>query len=215
MKPYNHYTRITASALGTVLGLAGAINHGLFEILQGNTATGSFFIEAIGPDHRFWIHGTEGAVTLLPTFLLSGIAVIAFSLVVIFWSVKYIQTQNGATVFILLMTGLTLAGGGIGHIVLFLPTWAYATRINKPLSWWRKRVPGSTRGFLSKLWRPTLILTLIAWLIVMQLGMFGYVPGQDNPERILTITLSFVLLTLVLANAAFICAIARDLEASI
>ena len=28
---------------------------------------------------------------------------------------------------------LGLAGGGIGHIILFLPIWAYATRINKSL----------------------------------------------------------------------------------
>jgi hypothetical protein len=44
---------------------SGIINHGLFEILQGNNSTNGFFIEAIGDANRFWVHGTEAAFTIL------------------------------------------------------------------------------------------------------------------------------------------------------
>ena len=53
MDSSNHRTSITASVLGTLLGLAAIINHGIFEIAQGSVPTDGFFIEAIGEAHRF------------------------------------------------------------------------------------------------------------------------------------------------------------------
>ena len=211
MKHYNHRTRITASTLGTLLGLAGCINHGIFEIMQGNTSTNGLFIDAIGEAHRFWIYGTEGAVTVIPNFLLTGIAVLLVGLAVIVWSLKYIHRKYGATVFLLLMLALTLVGGGIGHVILFLPTWGYATRIDKPLSWWRKVLSTEATSVLATLWKPMLVLTALSWFTVMELGIFGYFPWLSDPDVLLNITFGFVLLTVVLANAAFICAIAGDI----
>ena len=211
MNYYNHKTRITAATLGTLLGLAGCINHGMFEIMQGNTPTNGFFIEAIGEAHRFWIHGTEGAVTVIPNFLLTGIAVLLAGLAIIVWSLKFIHTKHGATVFLLLLLALTLVGGGIGHIVLFLPTWGYATRIDKPLSWWRKVLSNDARNVLATLWKPMLVLTALSWVTVMELGIFGYFPWQTDPDVLLNITFGFVMLTVVLANVAFVCAFAGDI----
>jgi hypothetical protein len=65
MTYFNKQTRIIASAIGVLLGLSGILNHGLFEILQGNTPTNGFYIEAIGENHRYWMYGTEGALLLL------------------------------------------------------------------------------------------------------------------------------------------------------
>ena len=133
---YNKRTRITASVVGSLLGLAGMVNHGIFEILQGNTSTNGFYIEAISETHRLWLHGTEGAFTIIHNFLFTGICVIIVGAGIIIWSLKYTYLKSWATVFILLMVLLTLIGGGIGHILLYLPTWAMATRIHKPLNWW-------------------------------------------------------------------------------
>lgn len=214
MSDYNHRTRIVAATLGTLLGLAGCINHGIFEILQGNAATGGFFIEAISEDHRFWTHGTEGAVTLIPNFLFTGIAVVVVGLAVIAWSLWRIHTRHGAAVFLLLMLALTLVGGGIGHVALFLPTWGYATRIDKPLTWWRRVLPPNARRVLAALWMPALVLTALSWGMVMELGIFGYFPGQTDPDVLLNTTLGFVLLTVALANVAFVSAMAGDIERS-
>jgi hypothetical protein len=112
------------------------------------------------------------------------------------------------------MVGLTLVGGGLGHIILFLPTWAYATRITAPLSWWRKVLKPNARNVLSRLWEPALGITAISWIIVMELGILGYIPGIEDPDLILSITLGFVVLTAILANVAFICSISRDVEAT-
>lgn len=212
MHYYNQKTRITASVLGVLLGLAGLLNHGIFEVLQGNTPTNGFFIEAIGEAHRFWVHGTEGAITIIPNFLVTGILVIVLSLSIMVWSIKYIQVKHGTTVFLSLLVGLTLVGGGIGFVILFVPTWAYATRINKSLDWWKKIFPAGLRKTLSKLWIVALAATAICWLIVMELGIFGYFPGLSDPDRILNIVFVFLFSTVVLANLTFICGFARDIE---
>jgi hypothetical protein len=209
---YNQKTRITASTLGVSLGLAGLINHGIFEVLQGNLSTNSFFIEAIGKSVRFWLYGTEGAFTIIPNFLITGIIVIIVSSTIIFWSIKYIQVKYGTTVFLALLILLTSFGGGIGHIILFLPTWAYSTRINKSLEWWKKVLHEKLIKVLSKLWIYVLILTSVSWLIVMELGIFGYFPGQTDPNVILNIVFIFLFSTVILANFTFICGFARDIE---
>ena len=209
---YNQKTRITASTLGVLLGLGGLLNHGIFEVLQGNTPTNGFFIEAIGKSERFWVHGTEGAFTLIPDFLVTGIIVISISFGIIFWSAKYIQLKYGATVFLILLILLTAFGGGIGHILLFIPTWAYATRINKSLEWWKDILPGRLRKALSGLWLFTLVFTSVSWLIVMELGIFGYFPGQSDPGTILNIVFVFLFSTIILANFTFIFGFAKDIE---
>ncbi len=209
---YNHSTRVTATVFGVLLGLAGMINHGLFEILQGNESTNGYYIEAIGHDHRFWEHGTEGAFTLIHNYLITGICVILVSLAIVVWSIKYLHLKHGATVFLLLMILLTLVGGGLGHIVFFVPTWAYATRIDKSLLWWKKKIPETSRKVMLAMWKPMLVITAISWLMVMELGIFGFVPNQHDPEIILNITFAFVLLTAILANFTFIFGFAKDIE---
>jgi len=209
---YNQKTRITASVIGVLLGMAGFVNHGIFEVLQGNAPTNGFFIEAIGEANRFWVHGTEGAFTIVPNFLVTGILVIVLSLFLIIWSIKYIHVKHGTTVFLSLLVGLTLVGGGIGYIILFVPTWAYATRINKSLDWWNNIFPARLRKTLSHLWIVALAATVICWLIVMELGIFGYFPGLSDPDGILNIVFVFLFSTVGLANLTFICGFARDIE---
>ena len=133
MNFFNKRTRITASAIGVILGMAGIFNHGIFEILQGNNSTNGFFIEAIGEANRYWIHGTEAAFTIIHNFLITGICAVLVGLAIVVWSLKYIHGKHGATVFLSLLILLTLVGGGIGFIIVFVPTWAFTTRINKSL----------------------------------------------------------------------------------
>ena len=215
MTNYNHSTRITTSTFGILLGTAGILNHGIFEILQGDTPTNGFFIEAIGKSHRFWVYGTEEAFTIIPNFMITGILVIVISIAVILWSVRFIHLRHGSAVFLLLLILLTLVGGGIGYIILFLPVWAYSTRINKPLSWWEKVFKDRPGKLLSALWPYVLALSAFLWIIVMELGIFGYCPGQTDPDTLLTTVFIFLISTVVLANAAFICAFARDIETQV
>ncbi|MGB8357350.1 MAG: hypothetical protein WCD55_01920 [Bacteroidales bacterium] len=209
---FNKRTKITASVIGILLGLAGILNHGIFEIFQGYIPTNGFYIEAIGEKHRFWLYGTEGAFTLIHNFLITGISAVLVGMTIVFWSIKYIHLNHGASVFLVLLISLTLVGGGIGHIILYLPTWAFATRINKSLNWWKRVLSFQVRRKLAAIWIYLLIPTVISWLIVMELGIFGYFPGQNHPDTILNIVYIFLFSTVILACMTFICAISGDIE---
>ena len=209
---YNQKVRITASAIGVFLGLAGILNHGIFEILQGNTPTYGFYIEAIGENHRYWLYGTEGAFTVVHNFLITGICTVIIGLTIIIWSLKYIHTRYGTKVFLSLLIIQTLVGGGLGHLILFIPTWAFATRINKPLKGWERVLSLPVRKKLNALWVYLLATTLISWLFVMELGIFGYVPGLQDPEAIINTVFVFLFATVILACISFVGAIAGDLQ---
>jgi hypothetical protein len=93
----NRATKTIVSTVGVILGISG-IDHGIFEILQGNQRTESLLINAIGPEHIMWEHGGEGAFTILPTFLLTGILAITVGIAMIIWSVWFIE-KNIAPLF--------------------------------------------------------------------------------------------------------------------
>ncbi len=66
--------RIVASSFGAFAGFGG-IEHGIFEIMQGNVAPGGVTISSIGPPcvpELAW-NACEPAITLLPNFLATGI----------------------------------------------------------------------------------------------------------------------------------------------
>lgn len=189
----NRATRIIVSTVGVILGIAG-MNHGLFEVLQGNTPTEGLIIQAIGDAHQMWYYGTEEAFTIIPNFLVTGILAMTVSLAIIVWSVGFVHRKRGAAIFGLLFVVLFLVGGGIAQVVFFVPTWAVATRINKPLTWWRKFLPEKMRRVLAKLWPYTLTVASMSFLIGLFIAITGFVPGvsKSNPELILTICWSFI-----------------------
>lgn len=81
----NHATKTVASTFGVLVGLAG-IQHGIFEILQGNVVTNDFMIDAIGTEQMFWEYATETALTIIPNFLITGIFAVIFGLLVTIWT---------------------------------------------------------------------------------------------------------------------------------
>ena len=129
-------TRAVTSTLGVLVGLAG-IEHGFFEMLQGNITPSSMMIEAIGPAQRFWEYGTERALTIIPSFFVTGILAIIAGLLVTIWAGALIDSKHGALVLLLLSIVIFLIGGGFGPIFMSMFASFTATRINKPLKWWR------------------------------------------------------------------------------
>ena len=162
-------TRITAAALGTAAGIAG-LEHGIFEILQGNVPTPGLVIASMGPPcipEEAW-NGCEPAMTILPSFLTSGILTVLISLAVLAWSLAFIQRRYGGIVLILLSIALLLVGGGFFPPIIGITGGAAGTHINRPL----KGTPGKFTSQSARLW-PWPLVILIAWLLVMfPLGYF-------------------------------------------
>ena len=166
-------THVVASTFGILVGLAG-INHGIFEVLQGNVVPSSIMIEAIGPAQRFWEYGTETALTVVPSYLFSGLLSILVGMVVIVWALAFMDKKYGSGIFMLLSIILFLVGGGFAPIFMAVLASLTATRINQPLKFWGKVLPGFVQRGLAKIWQATLIAFVILFIFSVMIAVFGW-----------------------------------------
>ena len=190
----NRATKTIVSTIGVILGLSG-LDHGIFEILQGNLPTNRLFIQAIGPAQKMWAYGGEDAFTIIPNFLITGILAVLVGIALIVWSVGYVDRNQGPLVLFLLNVLLFLFGGGVAAPIVIYPLAGItATRINQPLNGWRKVLPDKVRPALAKIWPFTLTIAIISFLIGLSIAITGYVPGvnSNDSERILAICWAFV-----------------------
>jgi hypothetical protein len=205
-------TRLVASTLGVLVGLAG-IEHGFFEMLQGNVRPESMMIYAIGPAQRLWEHATETALTVVPNFLITGILAMIVGLALVVWAAAYVHTRLGAAILLSLSIILFLVGGGFAPIFLSILAFAAATRIGKPLRWWRSHLPDSVLRFLARLWPWVLIVSVASFVTAVEVAIVGYpllwLLGADTTLGIQwALAYTMLLLTLLCLPVAF----AHDLQ---
>jgi hypothetical protein len=206
----NRATRAVVATLGTIFGFSG-MSHGFFEILQGNIPTGGLFIAAIGEAQRMWPHGNEYALTLIPNFLITGIAAMLVGLAIIIWSLGFVHKKHGPTILLLLFVLLLLVGGGVAQLLFFPWIWLVSTRINKPLTWWRRILPTKIQAPLGRLWIWSLIISSALLVFVLEIGVTGFVPTVNDPETVLAVMLICLVLEAVLLPLTFISGFARDI----
>jgi hypothetical protein len=165
--------RIVASTFGLLVGLAG-IEHGIFEILQGNVKPEDLLIDAIGPNHRFWEYSSETALTIIPNMLITGILAVIFGIIVSIWAAYFLHKPYGARVFMFLSIILWLVGGGFAPLFMAVFAFVAATRIDSPLHWWRSHLPGYLKEFLAILWPWSIIVYVVAFVFGVEIAIFGY-----------------------------------------
>jgi hypothetical protein len=196
---YNRSTRVFVIIFGILTG-SGGTGHGIFEILQGNRPTDDI-LERIG------------AFTILPNYLLTGIATVIISLSVIIWTIGFIHKKHGPLIYLLLSVLLFLAGGGIAMISGFLLTWLVATRINKPLSWWNKVLPEKLKKTLAGIWLPVLVTGVLLFSTGMGIWLLFIPPGQANQVDTLDyICWSFLGIGFLILILSVIAGFARDIQ---
>jgi hypothetical protein len=146
-------------------GVAG-IEHGIFEALQGNARPEGLMISSIGPPcvpQLSW-NQCEPAMTIIPSFLVTGILAIILGLIVTLWSAFFVQKKRGGLVLILVCIPLLLFGGGIFPPLIGAIAGALGTRIHKPLNPGRSRLSGGLLRFLAVLW-PWALGLYVAWVL--------------------------------------------------
>ncbi len=156
--------RAAVSVLGIVAGAAG-MGHGIFETLQGNVRPDSLMIASMGPPCQpdtVW-HLCEPAMTIVPSYLVTGILAIVVGLAVLVWSAAFVQRRSGGLVLMALSVVLLLVGGGIFPPLIGLVGGAAGTRINVPLSGQRVSRPGGVSRILARLW-PWPLVACLTWL---------------------------------------------------
>jgi hypothetical protein len=100
---------LAASALGIFSGLGGA-THGPGEMLQGHVAPNGLYIQA-------WPSLTalngEPAMTIIPSYLITGVLTIVVGVLLAVWAGKFIMHKNGGIILVFLSILLLLVGGGL------------------------------------------------------------------------------------------------------
>ncbi len=200
MQGKNKSTWIYALIQGIVVGLAGMV-HGIFAALQGNIPTGGYLLPL-------------GIFTLIHNYLITGIAAIVVALAVILWTIGFIHTKNGPSVFLALSILLFLVGGGVAQTVFIILTWAVSTQIDKPLTWWEKRIHDKIKNCLAKAWLAILIsdysVILIAigiWLVLSQPSI-----SYRTPTIVEYTLWSFLVIGVLLQPLVIVSGFAHDIE---
>ncbi len=159
-------TKTVATWFGIAAGGAG-IEHGIFEILRGvarpSTRPEGLMIEFMGlpcVPEEIW-NACEPAMTIIPNFLITGILAVFIGLVILVWSIFFIQRKYGGAGLILLSIVLLLFGGGIFPPVIGIIGGIAGIKINKPFG---EKQPGSLTRFAAKLW-PWPLVIFIVWIL--------------------------------------------------
>ncbi|MBU0493785.1 MAG: hypothetical protein KKA73_13360 [Chloroflexi bacterium] len=152
--------RIATLALGVYAGLLG-MEHGVFEILQGNVAPAGLLINALGPPCQadtVW-HACYPALTIVPNFLVTGVLTIVTGLVVLIWAAALVGKKHGGLVLILLSVLMLPVGGGFIAPFIGIVAGVTGTRIGAPLTGW----PNGLLRALGRLW-PWPLIILALWV---------------------------------------------------
>jgi hypothetical protein len=171
LSPNLYGTRLVVAAFGTLCGLTGIIA-GIFEVLQGHNPTNGIVISTIGPEYAMFRDFTYFAVTVVPSFMVTGILAIISSSFVVLWSVRYVQGKHGVLILLALSLTQMLVGGG-WVIDLAIISCILATRIDKPLNWWRNNLPLNVRNWLVRLFPFSLVSYALISLGMLVLTVIG------------------------------------------
>ena len=196
-------TRIVASTYGVLVGFAG-VEHGYFEILQGNIAPESIWIDAIGPANKMWEGASETAITIIPNLLITGILSMVVGFIIILWASKFIQRKYGSLIILLLSIIQFLVGGGFAPIFIGILAAITATRINKSHTWWKIHLPSILIKSLAILWPLSFIIFILLFFLTVEIAIFGWFFGVSDPTNIWFTLAYYMLIPMVVAVPAAI-----------
>ena len=153
-------TRIVAASFGLLAGFGG-LEHGYFEILQGNARPAGIMIASMGTPcvpEEIW-NACEPAMTILPSFLVTGIISMVLGLITMIWAATFVQRKQGGMILMLLSFALLLFGGGIFPPVIGIIGGVVGSKINTPLN----KQPSPVWRVLANAW-PWAIVLFFVWL---------------------------------------------------
>lgn len=196
----NSTTALFVTVQGIVVGVLGAV-HGTSAALKGFASTDGF------------VMATVGAVTVIPNYLITGVAAIVAGLCIVLWSAFCIRSRMGPTVFLILSIFLVAVGGGIAHIPFFMIGWAVATRIGSSLSWWQRAVPPRLAARLARGWLAIFVMDYSLLFVGIAIWLVFLPPGSTDRSPVLQYACwSLIAAGLLMQLPTFVSGFMRDLQ---
>jgi MFS family permease len=193
-------TRIIAATFGAFAGFGG-LEHGYFEILQGNVQPESIMIASMGAPcvpEEIW-HLCEPAMTVIPSFLVTGILAMVLGLVTMIWAAAFVQSRHGGAILTLLSFGLLLFGGGIFPPLIGIIGGVAGTKINRPL----KKQHSPAWRMLAKAWPWTIIVFFVFLFGQFVIGYFFNEFVMENGAVLLPALILGLLVVSILAGYGY------------
>jgi hypothetical protein len=171
----------TALIFGILAGLGG-LTHGVGEVLQGNVKPDGIAINSWTQGPIATNMGGEPGMTIVPNLLVTGILTILVSLTIVVWAI-FGRNKNYGRILLLLSGALLLVGGGVGPPLIGMLAGEAGTGIDRPLTWWRKRLSVNVRRFFATLWPWIFSITVIngVFLVIGSL-ILVYFFDLNNPD---------------------------------
>jgi hypothetical protein len=143
-------------------------------------------------------------MSIISNLLITGILSVILGLLILVWSIFFVQHKHGGLVLMLLSVALLLFGGGIFPPLIGVIAGAAATRINKPLP---ETPPGRILRLAARFW-PWPLVVFMVWVF----GQFGV--GYFFNDFLINIMGYGLLLILFTLPLSVFCAYAHDLASS-
>jgi hypothetical protein len=159
-------TVTTVRVFGTIMGLAG-LEHGIGEILEGNRIIPEIIFRSWPDSDYFRIMNGEPALSILPTYLQSGILTILASIAFILFATAFVKRKGSWIVLMLLAVVMLLVGGGLFPPVLGFIVAVLASRIHVPIISITGQIHDHNKPFLAANWRGITGFSILAWLCLM------------------------------------------------
>lgn len=191
--------RMAVAAFSILCGLTGVLA-GVLEISQGDVETGGIVISTIESANGLSGTLTYLAFTVLPNMLVTGVAAIVVSVAAMVWAVGFVQRDNGPLVLLGLFVAQTLLGGG-WILDLALITVILATRIGKPLNWWRSHLPSGAQDWLSRVLLPSLVAYAVISFCLLALTVASIEDSSLAVQMEYLATIMFVPMVLLILGA--------------
>jgi hypothetical protein len=146
----------------------------------------------------------EPAMTVLQNFLITGILAVIIGLVIVIWSLAFIQRRHGGLALIFLNLALLLFGGGFFPPLIGIVGGIAGLKINQPLT---ARESSGMLRFAARLWPWPLVVFLVWVFGQVAVGHFF----NDFLQRVMWIGILLIFTTLPLSVYS---AYAHDLQAA-
>jgi len=170
----------TVRVFGTIMGLAG-LEHGIGEVLEGNRAIPELIFRSWPDSDYFRIMNGEPALSILPTYLQSGVLTILVSIAFILFTTVFVKRKGSGIVLMLLAGGMLLVGGGLFPPVLGFVVAVLASRIHIPIKPLSGNNPVRNKPFLANNWRWITGFSILAWLCLMPgMNFLSHFSSGDN-----------------------------------
>ncbi len=175
----------TVQWLGVLAAIMG-VEHGIGEVTQGWQRLPEPMFTAWGDAEAFHLVGGEPALSVLPSYTVSGLASIAVACALGVWCTTQLHRRRAGEEIILLSVVLLVVGGGFGPPVIGVLVGAFATRIGAatPGTW-----SGPERIASLRLWRWALAAAVAGFLaLVPGLVLLALVVRTGSPSIVLAVT---------------------------